>query len=128
MASLLRGGLVNNMIITSADDDDEEFQVENMQSVLSPLNDRRAKSMFSSPATLNRFKRLMSETNNHSSDSPRVGFGSATGPRSNKSGEEEAPRTLGSIGGFLKHGSNGPKKSKLSALLKKPDAFKCVDK
>lgn len=127
MSSPFRGGIVNNMTITSADDDDEEFQVENMKSIHSPLNNHRTKSMFSSPVALNRFNRLMSETNNNTSDSPRVGFGTSAAPKSPKPDEEEIPKTFGSIGGFLKHGGDGPKKSRLGSLLKKPDVFKYVE-
>lgn len=129
MASPMRGGLVNNMIITSADDNDEEFQIENTKSIHSPLNNRRTKSMFDSPVSLNRFKRLMSETNNNTSDTARIGFGSTTGPKPTKSEKEEIPKTFGSIGGFIKHGgATTTKKSRLGSLLKKPDAFKYVDK
>ncbi|KAG2197522.1 hypothetical protein INT47_007131 [Mucor saturninus] len=128
MASPLRGGLANNMTLTSADDDDEGFQIETMKSIHSPLNNRRTKSMFDSPTNLNRFKRLLSETNNNTSDTPRVGFGAIAGPKPTKP-EEETPKTFGSIGGFLKHGgANTPKKSKLGSLLKKTNPFTYVDK
>lgn len=120
MASPLRVGLLNT-VITSADDDNEEFQIETMQTAFSPLNNRRTKTMFSSPVNMNRFKRLISETNGHLSDSPRVGFGMAV-PKSTK--DEKKDTSMSSIGGFLK--SDKSKKSKLSALTKKQDAFKYI--
>jgi hypothetical protein len=129
MASPLRGGLVsNNTIITSADDDDEEFQVETMQSAQSPLNNRKTKSIFGSPAKMERFKRLIAETNGLS-DAPRVGFGSIS-RKGSEGGEEEEKKNTGSIGAFLNTGKKDvTKKSKLSALSKKSsEAFKYVDK
>lgn len=119
MASPLRVSH-SNTVITSADDDNEEFHVEAMQTAFSPLNNRRTKTMFSSPVSINRFKRLFSETGSHLSDAPRVGFG-MTGQKSNK--EEKKDTTMSTIGGFLKS-ENKSKKSKLSALTKKQDAFK----
>ncbi|GAA5797345.1 hypothetical protein HPULCUR_002728 [Helicostylum pulchrum] len=121
MASPLRVGL-SNTVITSADDDNEDFKIETMQTSFSPLNNRRTKTMFSSPVNMNRFKRLISETNGHLSDSPRVGFGMAT-PKSTK--DEKKDATMSTIGGFLKS-DNKSKKSKLSALTKKQDAFKYI--
>lgn len=123
MSSPLRGGLVNT-IITSADDENEEFQVETMQTAFSPLNSRRTKSIFSSPVNPNRFKRLISETNGHSSsDSSRAAFSMNVPKPNNNNNTIEKESTLGSISGFVKN-ENKPKPSKLSALTKKQNVFK----
>lgn len=144
MESPIRGtGVVS---ITSADDDllqqdeeEDEFHVQTIQSAQSPL--RKAKlSMFGSPSSMERFKRLMSETNGLS-DAPRVGFGSTLSRTKSKNdlngdGEEEEEennkkkKNMSSIGGFLaSQQTNGatPKKSKLSGLSKKRDAFQYVE-
>ncbi len=107
--------------ITSADDeDDDEIQVEGLPNSFSPLNNRKTK-MFKSPVRMERFKRLISETNGTGSDAPRVGFGSLSRSQTQEE-EEDVINTRGSIGGFLATGrknSNENKKSKLSALSKK---------
>lgn len=123
--SVKRGGLSN---ITSADDEDEEeIQVEALPHSFSPLNNRKTK-MFKSPVrSMERFKRLISETNGTGSDTPRIGFGSLSRSQSQQQreddDEEEVVNTRGSIGGFLATNNridvNENKKSKLSALSKK---------
>jgi hypothetical protein len=133
MESPLRGGLVT---ITSADDDiyeeEDDYTTETVPDARSPLNNRRTKSsLFGSPASMERFKRLFSETAN-TSDAPRVGFGSVARTKSNEGDEEEESgrenrKNMSSIGGSLASPSDTPKKSKLSGLSKKRDAFKYAD-
>jgi hypothetical protein len=125
----MRGGLVSNMNITSAADEDEGFQVETM---ISPINARRTKPIFGSPSNMQRFKRLIAETSsalNGASDSggPRVGFGALPRKSDGPSAEKENPRTFGSIGELLNKNNNKndgpPKVSKLKKLSKTKDVF-----
>jgi hypothetical protein len=129
MTSPMRGGLASNMNITSAVDEDEGFQVETM---ISPMNARRAKPIFSSPNNMERFKRLLAETSNAlngTSDSggPRVGFGALPRKADGPNEEKEKPKTFGSIGElFNKNNSKQdgpPKVSKLKKLSKTKDVF-----
>lgn len=131
----VRGGLVrssnSNTVITSADDEEDEVHVEALPNSNSPLNNRKT-LMFKSPVRMERFKRLISETNGTGADAPRVGFGSLSRTASQdtmdeqeggreEEEEEEERNTRGSIGGFLvnKKEASENKKSKLSALSKK---------
>lgn len=101
-AASVGGGLASSIHITSADDEDVGFQIENMKS---PINVRKSKSLYGSPGTLERFKRLIAETNNAlngtSSDTggPRVGFGSIQQKQQQSNTEsEEKPKLTGSLG------------------------------
>lgn len=120
----LRAGLVTSTAITSADDEDDEVHVEALPNSFSPLNNRKT-LMFKSPVRMERFKRLISETNGTGGDAPRVGFGSLSRTASQQDGDEEVveeeSNTRGSIGGFLVNKKEGGeiKKSKLSTLSKK---------
>lgn len=127
MTSPMRGGLVSNMNITSAVDEDEGFQVETM---ISPMNARRTKPIFSSPSNMERFKRLIAETGNAlngSSDSggPRMGFGAVPRKSDGQGEEKEKPKTFGSIGELFKDNKKEgtPKISKLKKLSKTKDVF-----
>ncbi|GAN09041.1 hypothetical protein MAM1_0239d08563 [Mucor ambiguus] len=111
------GGLASSIHITSADDDDVDFQIENMKS---PVSVRKAKPLYGSPGTLERFKRLIAETNNAlngtSSDTggPRVGFGSMQ-PKQQQQGESEGkPKLTGSLGEIFSQ--SNAKESKLKKL------------
>lgn len=126
LAPPVRGGLVSSTVITSADDEEDEVHVEALPNSNSPLNNRKT-LMFKSPVRMERFKRLISETNGTGADAPRVGFGSLSRTASQDTmeemgvAEEEESNTRGSIGGFLvnKKEASENKKSKLSSLSKK---------
>lgn len=124
LASPLRGGLVSSSssAITSADDaEDDEIQVEALTNSSSPLNNHKNR-MFNTPVHMERFKRLISETNGSNLDAPRVGFGSLSRSQTQEGDEgEKVENTRGSIGGFLtsKTDKAENKKSRLSALTKK---------
>ncbi|CEP10629.1 hypothetical protein [Parasitella parasitica] len=109
------GGLASGIRITSADDEDVDFQIETMKS---PINVRKATSLYGSPGTLERFKRLIAETssasNGTSSDTggPRAGFSSLQQKQQNEAGGK--PKLTGSLGELFIR-SNG-KESKLKKL------------
>lgn len=115
-ATAAAGGLASSIRITSADDDDVDFQIENMKS---PISVRKAKPLYGSPGTLDRFKRLIAETNNAlngtSSDTggPRVGFGSVQQKQQHES-EGKPNKLTGSLGEIFTKSAG--KESKLKKL------------
>ncbi|KAK4515064.1 uncharacterized protein ATC70_002674 [Mucor velutinosus] len=116
VAAATASGLASSIHITSADDDDVDFQIENMQS---PVSVRKAKPLYGSPSTLERFKRLIAETNNAlngiSSDTggPRVGFGSMQ-PKQQQGESDGKPKLTGSLGEIFS--KSNAKESKLKKL------------
>lgn len=73
MSTPLRGGG-----FLGVEDEVESFEIETMRS---PVAARKAKSLFASPSSTNRFRRLIAEASNAvngtaDSGGPRVGFGS----------------------------------------------------
>ncbi|KAL9547352.1 hypothetical protein MBANPS3_006211 [Mucor bainieri] len=133
------GGLASSIHITSADDDDVDFQIENMQS---PISVRKAKPLYGSPSTLERFKRLIAETNNAlngtSSDTggPRVGFGSMQSKQQQQQQQQQGgrgesdgkPKLTGSLGEiFSKSNAKESKLKKLKAQSSHSSLFKYAE-
>ena len=122
MASPMRlGGL-------AVTEEEEGFQIETMKS---PLDIKKAKSIFSSPSNTERFRRLIAETssaiNGNGSDSTgvRIGFGSMQREGNNTINDRSSNKQtqpMGSIGELFMSDSTAKgeraKKSKLKNLKK----------